>query len=329
MKAQQIDLLNIGLIVLSAVLAYLFPLQLFIVAFAVLGPIHYFTEISWLDKKNYFTNQPKKYWLIIGIIASAAIVFPKLYFFFFDNDSAFSEGVLSFNQWTNGLIFLTIVLSVGFVFIHKKVGWIILMLIGVIGAILLNDSDMYRTLIGLLVPTVIHVYFFTLLFMLYGALKSKSKRGYLAVLLALAVPVVFAFLKLEEHTYLFSDQMKSIYLENNFHSTPTLFAKFIGISDGKSFFFYGTMELKLMMFISFIYLYHYLNWFSKTSIIGWHKNLTTRTTLTIVVAWIILLGLFYYDYRAGFVFVLFFSFLHVILEFPLNLVSIKGIFVRK
>jgi hypothetical protein len=329
MKTQQIDLLNIGLIVLSAVLAYLFPLQLFIIAFAILGPIHYFTEISWLDKKNYFTNQPKKYWLIIGIIASAAIVFPKIYFFFFSNDSAFSAGVLAFNGWTNGFIFLTLILSIGFAFVRNKIAWVILGLIGIGGAILLNDSSMYKTIIGLLIPTVIHVYLFTLLFMLYGALKSKSERGYLAVLLALAVPVVFAFLDLEEHTYLFSDQMKSIYLENNLHSTPTKFAQFMGVSDGKSFYFYETLELKLMMFISFIYLYHYLNWFSKTSIIGWHKSLTTKTSLTIGFAWIILLGLFYYDYRAGFVFALFFSFLHVILEFPLNLVSIKGIFVRK
>ena len=55
-----------------------------------------------------------------------------------------------------------------------------------------------------------------------------------------------------------------------------VFSKYIGLSDGKTFFFYECMELKLMMFLSFIYLYHYLNWFSKTTVIKWHKNLNLK-----------------------------------------------------
>ena len=330
MSTKQIDNLNIGLIVLSAVLAYLFPLQLFIFAFAILGPLHFFTEINWLNKKNYFTKHPRKYWLIIGVVASAIIAFPKLFFFFYTyDDSGLANSIVVVNEWTNALIFLTLLLAFGFVFLRTRLAWAILILIGIVGAILLKDSSMYKTIIGLLIPTVIHVYIFTLLFMLYGALKTKSTRGYLTVTLAILVPLVFVFADLEGHNYLFPDGMKSIYIENNFASTPVELAKFIGISDGTSFYFYHPMELKLMMFISFIYLYHYLNWFSKTSVIGWHKNLTAKSTLTIAAAWIVLLTLFYYDYRLGFVCVLFFSFLHVILEFPLNLISIQGIFKRK
>lgn len=329
MSSKQIDSLNIGLIILSAILAYLFPLQLLVFAFAILGPLHFFTEINWLDKKNYFTKYPRKYWLIIGTISTAIIVFPKLFFFFYTYDeSALSKGIITLNEWTNSLIFLTLLLAFGFVFLYKRFAWVILIIVGVVGAIFLKDTTMYKTIIGLLIPTIIHVYVFTLLFMLYGALRSKSTRGYYSVALAILVPILFVFIDLEGHNYLFSDNIKSIYIENGFLSTPTGLAKFIGISDGKSFYFYHPMELKLMMFISFIYLYHYLNWFSKTSVIGWHKNLTTKSTLTIVIAWIILLVLFYFDYRLGFVCALFFSFLHVILEFPLNLISIQGIFKK-
>jgi len=158
-----------------------------------------------------------------------------------------------------------------------------------------------------------------------GHKKAKSKFGYIAVALAIFVPIMFTNIHIEHGAYFFSDVMKDTYLNNNFHVTPVLFAKFIGISDGKSFFFYETMELRLMMFISFIYMYHYLNWFSKTTLIQWHKTLTTKNSIIIVVLWGIILGLFYYDFRLGFIVSLFFSVLHVIVEFPLNLISIKGI----
>ncbi|NQY09295.1 MAG: hypothetical protein HRT71_07240 [Flavobacteriales bacterium] len=70
--------------------------------------------------------------------------------------------------------------------------WIILLVLGAIGAFFLNTNDTYVTVIGLLVPTVIHVYIFTLLFMLYGAKNSKSKMGYFAVVLAVMVPLFFS-----------------------------------------------------------------------------------------------------------------------------------------
>ncbi len=330
MGARQIDLLNVGLILLSAVLAYFFPLELFVLAYAILGPLHYFTEISWLDKKNYFINQPKKLWLIIGVIAATLIVFPKVFFFFNDSpDSTLAQGVTYFNGWTNAFIFLTLLLATALVLVKKRTMWLLIAGAGVIGAVLLKDSTLYSTIIGLLVPTVIHVYLFTLLFMLYGSMKSKSRVGYVNVLLAIAVPLVFVGLDLQGHSYLFSDEMKNLYLENNFHVTAASIGRFIGASDGTSFFFYESLELKIMMFISFIYLYHYLNWFSKTSIIGWHKNLNWKKTLLMIGTWVGLLGLFYADYRLGFVIALFFSFLHVILEFPLNIVSISGLIKGK
>ena len=53
-SGEWINYLNIGLMLISLVAAYILPFELFLFSYAVLGPLHYLTEISWLDKKNYF-----------------------------------------------------------------------------------------------------------------------------------------------------------------------------------------------------------------------------------------------------------------------------------
>ena len=42
--------------IVSAVLAFILPFELFLFSYAVLGPLHYLTEIGWLHKKNYFAK---------------------------------------------------------------------------------------------------------------------------------------------------------------------------------------------------------------------------------------------------------------------------------
>lgn len=327
MKIKQVDGINIGLIILSAILAFNFPLQIFILSFAILGPLHYLTEINWLDKKRYFAPMENRLWLWIGISASILIFFPKVYFYINPEDtSKIGASILWFNSWTNGFIFITLLMAIGFTFFKSKINWLAIAIIGVFGALALNSNDNYATWIGIFVPTVIHVYIFTILFMLYGAMKAKSKLGYISVAVVLFIPIMFASINLDNASYEFSDTMKSIFLDNKLYATHLKVAVFFDLSDGTSFFFKESMELRLMMFFSFIYLYHYLNWFSKTSLIQWHKNLTIKNSIIITVMWIVMLALFYFNFSLGLIVGLFFSVLHVILEFPLNMVSIKGIF---
>ena len=49
-KSFRVDLLNTGLILVSVGLAFLFPFRLFLVAYAIIGPLHYLTEINWLNE---------------------------------------------------------------------------------------------------------------------------------------------------------------------------------------------------------------------------------------------------------------------------------------
>src|SRR5260370_41871550 len=57
-STQWIDILNFFLIWFTLVLALAWPFQLFLFSYIVIGPLHYLTEINWLDKQKYFL-QPK------------------------------------------------------------------------------------------------------------------------------------------------------------------------------------------------------------------------------------------------------------------------------
>jgi hypothetical protein len=98
--------------------------------------------------------------------------------------------------------------------------------------------------------------------------------------------------------------------------------------DTKNYFwdsvFFSTVGIMLMRFIAFAYMYHYLNWFSKTEVIRWHKIPKIRL-IVIVSIWILASAFYAYDYSLGLSLLFFLSFTHVLLEFPLNIVSIVGI----
>ena len=77
-------------------------------------------------------------------------------------------------------------------------------------------------------------------------------------------------------------------------------------------------------FIAYAYTYHYLNWFSKTSVIKWHET-SKRILILMAILWVASLALYAYNYKTGLTALYFLSFLHVILEFPLNFQSFKQV----
>src|SRR5262249_8337611 len=80
----------------------------------------------------------------------------------------------------------------------------------------------------------------------------------------------------------------------------------------------------VMGFIAFAYTYHYLNWFSKTSVIQWH-NIPRSRFLGIIALWIASIGCYLFSYRMGLRWLYFWSMSHVLLEFPLNHLSFMTI----
>jgi hypothetical protein len=76
--------------------------------------------------------------------------------------------------------------------------------------------------------------------------------------------------------------------------------------------------------LTFAYTYHYLNWFSKTELLQWHRIARVRLYPMIAI-YVGALALYAYDYRLGFVVLPFLAFLHVVAEFPLDLKVIQGV----
>jgi hypothetical protein len=79
-----------------------------------------------------------------------------------------------------------------------------------------------------------------------------------------------------------------------------------------------------MQFIAFAYTYHYLNWFSKTSVIGWHR-IGRRALTLVIVLWLGFVGLYAWDYRLGMSCLFVLGLAHVVLEFPLNHLSFMNV----
>src|SRR5688572_2200550 len=79
-KSSAIDRLNwinVGLMVVSAAVAVAAPFHLFLFAYAILGPLHYLTEISWLHNRQYFAPRAplRRLWLFLVAGAAVAITY--------------------------------------------------------------------------------------------------------------------------------------------------------------------------------------------------------------------------------------------------------------
>ncbi len=323
---RSIDWLNISLILLALYVAFHLPYQLFLLAYAVLGPLHYLTEINWIRSKGYFVSQRGWVWFALG--CSILIFLPKaLKEWPLGESTGIADSALIgfLITYSNSFLLATVFVALS-IFFFRKTWMVVLAGLGAfLAGISINHWSIYQLSIGLLLPTLVHVYLFTLLFMWYGALKSRSIPGYLSVLLLAACPVYIWMGDMQVSTYLMSDAFKQIYVDQNFHVTNFKLGEMLGLSSQDSFYFFAQTEWKLQVFIAFAYTYHYLNWFSKTTVIRWHKHLSRSRTLLIAGLWLLSVCLFWYDYKVGFLSLLGLSFLHVILEFPINAISIRGI----
>ena len=400
-KDDKINYLNIGLMLVTMVLAYYFPFETFLLAYAFLGPLHYLTEISWLHDRQYFTKGKYDFipLLLIGIALSYA-AFAKDAGFDMEFYNTFVELGL-FDK----LLVLALFSSLLFAFVKNlpvKIFSILFLFIFISGWFSEDNKEMNQsstTVFALtsLLPTLIHVYVFTGLFMLFGALKSRSKTGLMSVGAFIILPIILIFVipvkpktnyisaygkeayyadgdgffytnvsimdhfdltkvpNLTNKQYLdsivnkkspsnqlpaaerkrISDSLSTMLSadfivpnqENEYYMKPIPVNKAIPVNP-KDFYwssvFFSTVGIMLMRFIAFAYMYHYLNWFSKTEVIRWHKVPKIRFAAVLLI-WLAACGLYAYNYALGLSFLFFLSFTHVLLEFPLNMVSIVGI----
>jgi len=83
----------------------------------------------------------------------------------------------------------------------------------------------------------------------------------------------------------------------------------------------GVPELKfggrITGLLSFVYTYHYLNWFIKADVIKW-TAIPRGRLIAIAALSASSTALYFYNYEIGLAVLLFISLTHVLLEFPLN-----------
>lgn len=399
LKEDKINYINIGLMLITAALAFIMPFETFLFAYAFLGPLHYLTEISWLHDRQYFSKGKYDFLvlLIIGILLSIAAFASD-----FGYDWEIYKQFVELNLFDKLLVF-ALFASVLFALVKNliiKVITIAFLYVFVAGWLspekaTENDSNTLVFALTSLVPTLIHVYIFTGLFMLYGALKSRSKSGIWQIIGFIIIPIILVFtipvnpqgnnltgygenayyakgngffmtnvsimnhFKWIDEKYMtnkqyldsfvlkessgipmlekkrikdsLSSKLSAAYLvenqDNEFYQKP-IPLRYALPTNSKDYFwnsvFFSTIGIMLMRFIAFAYLYHYLNWFSKTEVIRWHKVPKARF-IGVIVIWLASCGFYLYDYSLGLSVLFFLSFTHVLLEFPLNIVSIVGI----
>jgi hypothetical protein len=386
---------------ITAVFAFFLPFETFLLAYAFLGPLHYLTEISWLHDRQYFTKGKYDFvpLLLIGVALSYA-AFAKDFEFNID----FYKEFVALNLFDK-LLVLALFSSLLFAFVKNLVVKIIAILFififisGWLAPENASENSKSTTIFALtsLVPTLIHVYLFTGLFMLFGALKSRSKTGLISVAAFIIIPIYLVYglpvtpkknyisdygkeayyadgdgffytnVSILDHFRLMnepnltnkqyldsiinkdsktnqtpiaerqritdslSDKLNQAFIvpnpESEYYMRP-IPAKLAIPIESKDYYwnyvFFSCFGIMLMRFIAFAYMYHYLNWFSKTEVIRWHKVPKIRF-VAVLLLWLTACALYAYNYSLGLSFLFFLSFTHVLLEFPLNMVSIVGI----
>lgn len=310
MNTKRIDLANIALMLVSCVAAFVVPFEMFLFSYAVLGPLHYLTEISWLHKRQYFSSG--KYDYIFLVILGVALF---LFNFVFTDVSLlanvcifvaffFALSCVLFQNFLYKIIFVAVAFLLGAVF--RK-----------------NESFIYS--VGVFLPTLIHVFIFTWLFILYGALKNKSATGIASLGVFIFCALSFVFFQPHFSFYTASDYAQKALDESTFVNLNSVILKILNVGAiTRETVFQSAAGIAVMRFIAFAYTYHYLNWFSKTQVIKWHE--VPKKQLAIVIAlWLGSVALYAYNYYVGLVALYLLSMLHVLLEFPLNYRTFIGI----
>lgn len=183
-----IDQINIVMMLVSCALAYVMPFELVLISYAFLGPAHYLTQISWMHDRSYFT-ETKWTGVVLGILVAAMILLE------WDN---IKIGTHYF------VLTAAIALSCAMV-LEKQTKYRSIIIASLVVFFIAIESLYPSFAIGLaiLLPTVVHIYIFTGLFILLGAMKVRIHGGLFhspflspaaRCFLSLRLSIIFCFL---------------------------------------------------------------------------------------------------------------------------------------
>jgi hypothetical protein len=273
-------------------LAYLVPFELLLLAYVVLGPAHYATEISWLHDRKYFLPQ-RGIALALVVLAIIAAVIENASWFGFVMWAAFVLCALLAGTTTPMQAVLLVIAA-----------------IGATAALAMHGASL--AVLGVMLPTLIHVSLFTLVFMALGAYRSGARVQWVLVALYVAAILLILVAPPSASTLIPSFAKAA---EEYFANVGPALGRLLGIPGLR-------LDQRLTSLLAFVYTYHYLNWFIKAEVIRWNQMTKGRLAL-VAAASAASTALYFYDYALGFTVLLAFSLAHIVLEFPLDSLALR------
>ncbi|HXL98639.1 MAG TPA: hypothetical protein VN932_01830 [Rhizomicrobium sp.] len=286
------DLVHLALLLGSLALAYVLPFELLLLAYIILGPAHYYTEISWLHDRSYF--MPTRAFAVVLAAAALGGMF------------------MATPYWSGILLWSCFVAAALAALALPPRRTIVLGVAAATVTLLAAMAGAPFAFVGIMLPTLIHVSIFTLIFMTLGAMRAGSYfqwgliGAYLAAIAAVLImppstaTVIPALAQLGKD--FFGDLAPAL---GSLFGAPNL--QFAGRVTG---------------LLSFVYTYHYLNWFIKADVIRWARMPKPRL-IAVAALSVASTAFCLFNATLGITVLLLVSLLHVLLEFPLNTVAIR------
>jgi hypothetical protein len=261
-------------------------------SYVVLGPAHYATEISWLHDRKYFLPQQ-------GVAIGLAVI-------------AIAAALIDNAAWFGFVLWCAFVVCAMVAATTSALQSMVLFMVAVLLTVVMLSNGLSIAVLGILLPTLIHVSLFTLVFMALGAWRSGARMQWLMV--GLYVAAIAAILVVPPTATTLIPSFATAGRDYFANVAPAL-GRLLGIPDLR-------FDTRLTGLLAFVYTYHYLNWFIKAEVIRW-TAMTRNRLLLVVAASAASTALYFYDYAFGFTVLLAFSLAHIVLEFPLNALALR------
>ena len=235
-----VDAVHLGLMLAALAITYLVPFELLLLSYVVLGPAHYFTEISWLHDRKYFLPHRNVAFGLAGVAVVAALI---------DNAAWFG-----FVIW---MAFVACALLTTTTAAQSAV--LTIVALGVTAIMAANEPSL--AVLGILLPTLIHVSLFTLVFMTLGAYRAGSKAQALLVIVYLVAIGIILVVPPSAATQIPAFTKAG---QEYFGNVGPALGRLLGIANLR-------LDTRLTSLLAFVYTYHYLNWFIKADVIRWSR----------------------------------------------------------
>ena len=147
MRIRLADASHLGLMLAALAIAYVAPFELLLLAYVVLGPAHYATEISWLHDRKYHLPHGAIALALVAVAVVATLIDDATWF---------------------GLVMWIAFVACALVVATTSAQRLLIATLALGLTLFMLSYGLAMAVLGILLPTLIHVSLFTLVFMEIG-----------------------------------------------------------------------------------------------------------------------------------------------------------------